>query len=59
MAGRGITLLVVAHEMGFARPVADEVVFMDQGAMVEEGTPDEKFDDPNSARLKQLLSQVL
>jgi polar amino acid transport system ATP-binding protein len=59
LAGRGLTLLVVTHEMGFARRVADKVVFMDQGVIVEEGTPEAIFDDPRSPRLKQFLSQVL
>ncbi|GAB1516295.1 amino acid ABC transporter ATP-binding protein [Actinophytocola sp. KF-1] len=59
LAGRGLTLIVVTHEMGFARRVADKVVFMDQGVIVEEGTPEAIFDDPQSPRLKQFLSQVL
>ncbi len=59
LAGRGLTLIVVTHEMGFARRVADKVVFMDQGVIVEEGTPEAIFDDPRSPRLKQFLSQVL
>jgi polar amino acid transport system ATP-binding protein len=59
LADRGLTLLVVTHEMGFARRVADKVVFMDQGVIIEEGTPDAVFDDPKSPRLKQFLSQVL
>jgi polar amino acid transport system ATP-binding protein len=59
LADRGLTLLVVTHEMGFARKVADKVVFMDQGVIVEEGSPDAIFDDPQSPRLKQFLSQVL
>jgi polar amino acid transport system ATP-binding protein len=59
LAGRGLTLLVVTHEMGFARRVADKVVFMDQGVIVEEGTPEAVFDEPRSPRLKQFLSQVL
>jgi polar amino acid transport system ATP-binding protein len=59
LADRGLTLLVVTHEMGFARRVADKVVFMDQGVIVEEGTPDAMFDDPQSPRLRQFLSQVL
>ncbi|MDQ3788810.1 MAG: ATP-binding cassette domain-containing protein, partial [Actinomycetota bacterium] len=59
LAGRGLPLLVVTHEMGFARRVADKVVFMDQGVIVEEGTPEAIFDDPRSPRLKQFLSQVL
>jgi polar amino acid transport system ATP-binding protein len=59
LAGRGLTLLVVTHEMGFARRVADKVAFMDRGVIVEEGTPDAVFDDPRSPRLKAFLSQVL
>lgn len=59
LAERGLTLLVVTHEMGFARQVADKVAFMDRGVVVEEGTPDAVFDDPRSPRLKQFLSQVL
>lgn len=59
LAERGLTLLVVTHEMGFARQVADKVAFMDRGVIVEEGTPDAVFDDPRSPRLKQFLSQVL
>jgi polar amino acid transport system ATP-binding protein len=59
LAGRGLTLLVVTHEMGFARRVADKVVFMDRGVIVEEGSPEAVFDDPQSARLKQFLSQIL
>jgi polar amino acid transport system ATP-binding protein len=59
LADRGLTLLVVTHEMGFARRVADKVAFMDHGVIVEEGPPDAIFDDPKSPRLKQFLSQVL
>ena len=59
LAGRGLTLIVVTHEMGFARQVADKVVFMDHGVIVEEGPPDAIFEDPKSPRLKQFLSQVL
>lgn len=59
LAERGLTLLVVTHEMGFARRVADKVVFMDRGVIVEEGSPEAIFDDPQSPRLKQFLSQVL
>lgn len=59
LAGRGLTLLVVTHEMGFARRVADKVVFMDRGRIIEENTPDAVFDDPQSPRLQQFLSQVL
>jgi polar amino acid transport system ATP-binding protein len=59
LAERGLTLLVVTHEMGFARRVADKVVFMDHGVIVEEGSPEAIFDEPRSPRLKQFLSQVL
>jgi polar amino acid transport system ATP-binding protein len=59
LADRGLTLLVVTHEMGFARRVADKVAFMDRGVIVEEGPPDAIFDQPRSPRLKQFLSQVL
>jgi polar amino acid transport system ATP-binding protein len=59
LAGRGLTLLVVTHEMGFARRVADKVAFMDRGVIVEEGPPEAIFDNPESPRLKQFLSQVL
>ncbi|WLS79521.1 amino acid ABC transporter ATP-binding protein [Erwinia pyri] len=56
---RGMTMVVVTHEMGFARKVADQVVFMDEGEIVESGTPGEIFDRPQSARLRQFLSEVL
>jgi polar amino acid transport system ATP-binding protein len=59
LAERGLTLLVVTHEMGFARRVADKVAFMDKGVIVEEGQPEAIFDNPESPRLKQFLSQVL
>ncbi|MEU7001700.1 amino acid ABC transporter ATP-binding protein [Nonomuraea sp. NPDC046570] len=59
LATSGMTMVVVTHEMGFARQVADQVVFMDRGSVVEAGAPDQIFDDPASPRLKQFLSQVL
>jgi ABC-type polar amino acid transport system ATPase subunit len=59
LARRGMTMVVVTHEMGFARRVADEVVFMDRGVVVESGTPEEIFERPQSPRLKQFLAQVL
>src|SRR6266498_346251 len=59
LAERGLTLVVVTHEMGFARRVADKVAFMDRGVIVEEGTPGAIFDDARSPRLVQFLSQVL
>jgi polar amino acid transport system ATP-binding protein len=55
----GMTMLVVTHEMGFARSAADAVVFMDHGAVVESGSPDRLFDDAETDRLRQFLSQVL
>ncbi|MGW0018077.1 amino acid ABC transporter ATP-binding protein [Rhodococcus sp. NPDC003382] len=55
----GMTMVVVTHEMGFARSVSDTVVFMDHGAVVETGTPDQLFDSPETERLQQFLSQVL
>jgi polar amino acid transport system ATP-binding protein len=56
---RGMTMVVVTHEMNFARKVADQVVFMDEGRVVEAGTPDALFDSPQSPRLKRFLSEVL
>lgn len=59
LARSGMTMLVVTHEMGFAREVADRVVFMDQGQVVEEGTPEHFFTDPQHERTKLFLSQIL
>ncbi|WP_305884138.1 amino acid ABC transporter permease/ATP-binding protein [Pleomorphomonas sp. NRK KF1] len=56
---RGMTMIVVTHEMGFARKAADQVVFMDEGRIVEAGTPDDIFDRPNSPRLQRFLNEVL
>jgi ABC-type polar amino acid transport system ATPase subunit len=56
---RGMTMVVVTHEMGFARRVADHVVFMDQGLVVEDGTPEQVFESPSSPRLRRFLSEVL
>ena len=53
------TMIVVTHEMGFAREVADRVLFMDHGVIVEEGTPEEIFDNPKSERLKAFLGAML
>jgi len=55
----GMTMVVVSHEMGFARKVADRVIFMDEGRIVEEGTPDKIYDDPEHARTKAFLAQIL
>jgi polar amino acid transport system ATP-binding protein len=59
LALMGMTMLVVTHEMRFAREVAGEVVFMDRGRIVEKGAPDRLFDHPGTARLQQFLDQVL
>lgn len=55
----GMTMLCVTHEMGFARKVADRVIFMDQGEIIEENTPDEFFDNPRNERTQLFLSQIL
>jgi polar amino acid transport system ATP-binding protein len=59
LAREGMTMVVVTHEMGFAREVADRVVFMDGGAVVETGTPEHFFKDPTHERTKLFLSQIL
>jgi general L-amino acid transport system ATP-binding protein len=59
LAESGMTMVCVTHEMGFARQVADRVVFMDQGEIVEIGTPREMFENPQTDRLKLFLSQIL
>jgi general L-amino acid transport system ATP-binding protein len=59
LAQEGMTMIVVTHEMGFAREVADRVVFMDKGEIVEVGTPSEIFDSPKEERTKKFLSQIL
>ena len=59
LAKEGMTMVVVTHEMGFAREVADRVIFMSEGDIVEEGTPDEVFKNPKDARTKQFLQSVL
>lgn len=59
LGSRGMTMVVVTHEMGFARRVADQVVFMDEGEVVESGPPDQIFDSPASPRLRRFLSEVL
>ncbi len=59
LAKEGMTMVVVTHEMGFAREVADRVIFMDSGEIVEEGTPDEIFTNPQNPRTKGFLSKVL
>ena len=59
LAADGMTMVVVTHEMGFAREVADTVIFMDDGKVVEKGTPDEIFNNPQNPRLKEFLGKVL
>ena len=59
LAAEGMTMIVVTHEMGFAREVADEVIFMDEGKIQEVGTPDEIFRNPQCDRLKNFLAKVL
>ena len=59
LADEGMTMVVVTHEMGFARRVADRVWFLDDGRLLEEGTPEEVFDHPREERTRQFLSKVL
>ncbi|RJP48174.1 MAG: amino acid ABC transporter ATP-binding protein, partial [Anaerolineaceae bacterium] len=59
LAKSGMTMLVVTHEMGFARAVADRMFFFDQGQIVESGTPDQIFKSPKEERTKLFLSQIL
>ena len=59
LANAGYTMIVVTHEMGFAREVSDRVIFMDEGYIVEEGTPAEIFTNPKQERTKEFLSRVL
>jgi polar amino acid transport system ATP-binding protein len=59
LAREGMTMVVVTHEMGFAREVADRVVFMDKGRILEEGSPDHFFTAPTHERTKEFLSQIL
>ncbi len=59
LAKDGMTMVVVTHEMGFAKEVADRVLFVDKGKVLEEGTPDEIFNHPKDLRLQEFLSKVL
>ncbi|NWL07284.1 amino acid ABC transporter ATP-binding protein [Pseudomonas hunanensis] len=59
LAQDGITMLCVTHEMGFARRVADRIIFMDQGQVIEQGQPNAFFDNPRHARAREFLSQIL
>ena len=59
LAAEGMTMVVVTHEMGFAKEVGDRVLFMDEGKLVEQGTPEEIFNSPKHPRLQEFLSKVL
>jgi len=59
LAQDGMTMVCVTHEMGFARQVADRVVFMDRGEIVEQGEPNALFENPQTERLQLFLSQIL
>ncbi|MCK3935483.1 amino acid ABC transporter ATP-binding protein [Streptococcus suis] len=58
LAKEGMTMVVVTHEMGFARAVADRVIFMDGGWIIEEGRPEDIFDQPKEERTKQFLARI-
>ena len=59
LANDGMTMICVTHEMGFARSVADKVIFMDQGEIIEVAKPKDFFDKPKNERTKQFLKQIL
>jgi general L-amino acid transport system ATP-binding protein len=59
LAKSGMTMICVTHEMGFARQVADRIIFMDAGEIVEENTPEEFFNNPQNERTKTFLNQIL
>lgn len=59
LANDGMTMIVVTHEMGFAKEVADRVIYVDEGQIIEEGTPEEVFDNPKNERTKEFLSRIL
>ena len=59
LAQEGMTMVCVTHEMGFARQVADRVVFMDDGEIIEQAPPDQFFDNPQNERTKTFLSQIV
>ena len=59
LAKEGMTMVIVTHEMGFAREVADRVLFVDGGYIKEQGTPEEIFNNPKDERLKEFLAKVL
>ena len=59
LAADGMTMIVVTHEMGFAREVADEIVFMSEGRIIEKGTPKQIFENPKNQRTKNFIDKVL
>ena len=59
LASEGMTMVVVTHEMAFAKEIATRIIFMDEGVVAEEGTPDEVFNHPKNERTKEFLSKVL
>jgi len=59
LAKESITMVVVTHEMGFARQVADRIVFMEDGQIIEEGVPEHFFTNPENDRVKQFLSKII
>lgn len=59
LANEGMTMVVVTHEMGFAKEVGDRILFMDEGQLIEQGTPQEIFGNPKNPRLKEFLSKVI
>ena len=59
LAADGMTMVVVTHEMGFAREVGNRVLFMDEGKILEQGSPDQMFNHPQNPRLQDFLSKVL
>ena len=59
LAKEGMTMVIVTHEMGFAREVGTRILFMDKGKILEQGTPEEFFSNPKDARTKEFLSKVL
>jgi ABC-type polar amino acid transport system ATPase subunit len=59
LAKEGMTMVVVTHEMGFAKSVANRVIFIDEGVIKEEASPEEFFESPKNERLKEFLSKVL
>ena len=59
LAESGLTMLIVTHEMGFAKDVSDRVVFMDKGVIAEQGHPDQIFNDPSQERTREFLKRIL